>query len=278
MPKPKNPDLGISLTVVVGSLVIVLLLGIFVGLNIEEAHKKTAEKPGNIKASGAIPEDERITKEYFPDSGQSTFSSISVPAVDDQGNGVVTTLDVQVSPGSGKLLTNIDKLFFWVDTQNSIRKATKVAQDITGKDASNYDIVYTVRANASVIEGGSAGAALTIATIAALENKTLNKSVLITGTIEEGGSVGPIGEVVAKAIGAKEHGAQLFLVPNGQGSSKIYRPERNCYSESGFQVCETKTVSEKIYISKDVGIEVKEVKNIREALQYFFGPPKLIEI
>ncbi len=271
MAKQKDTELGVSLTVVVGSIIIVFLLGIFIGLNIENAYFKSVGglKEPTIKAYEIT--DQKIIKEYAPVSTESTFTSIYVPAVDEEGSGVVTSLDVQVSPGSGKILTNIDKLFFWVDTQNSIRKATKVAEDITGKDISKYDIVYTVRANASVIEGGSAGAALTIATIAGLQNKTINNSVMITGTIEEDGTIGPIGEVVAKAIGAKEVGASLFLVPIGQGSSKIYRPERSCYSEAGFQICETRTVGEKIFISKDVGIEVREVANIQQATQYFFG-------
>jgi len=266
MAKQKDAELGVSLTVVVGSLVIVFLLGIFIGVTINIQQPSLSAT--NIQTLDTLSK-ERI-QEYLPAGSKASFASINVPAVDDQGNGVVTALDVQVSPGSGKILTNIDKLFFWVDTQNSIRKATKVAQDITGKDISKYDIVYTVRANASVIEGGSAGAALTIATIAGLQNKTINNSVIITGTIEEDGTIGPIGEVVAKAIGSKEAGASLFLVPKGQGSSKVYRPERACYSEASFQICETKTVSEKIFISKDVGIEVKEVKNINEAVQYFF--------
>ncbi len=273
MAKKKDSQFQVSITVVIGSLVVLFLLGIFVGLYVADKYSVPAELQKTMykDSAGINGQSQDIIKEYITTDGKSTFASIAVPAVDDQGNGVVTFLDVQASPGSGRILTNIDKLFFWVDTQNSIRKATKVAEDITGKDMSKYDIVYTVKANASIIEGGSAGAALAIATIAALENKTIDKKVMVTGTVEEDGRVGPIGEVVAKAIGAKEAGATLFLVPSGQGSSKIYRPERKCYSEAGFQICETRTIAEKIYITKDVGIEVKEVKNIREALQYFFG-------
>ncbi len=264
--KKDNTDHNIRLTVVLGSLIIMFLLGLFLGYSISTTEIEKTSKFDTKK-------DLTITNNQptIPIITGSTFSTINVPAVDDKGNGVVTALDVQVSPGSGRILTNIDKLFFWVDTQNSIKKATKVAQDITGKDLSKYDIIYTVKANASIIEGGSAGAALTIATIAALENKSLNNKVMITGTVEEDGSIGPIGEVVAKAIGAKDIGATLLLVPTGQGSSKIYRPEKKCFTESGVEVCETKTVAEEIFISKDVGIEVKEVSKIQDAMGYFFG-------
>lgn len=261
------------LVVVVGLLIVVLLLGLLLGFYISNSQKVE----GNVKAgtnsveAAAKPSIKEPVVEFIKVNEGSTFVTVAVPAVDDQGNGVVTKLEVQVSAGSGRVLTNIDKLFFWIDTQNSIRKATKVAQDITHKDLSKYDIVYTVKANASVIEGGSAGAALAIGTIAAFGNKTMDNKIMITGTIDDDGKIGPVGEVVAKAIGAKEAGATTFLVPTGQGSSKIYKPEKRCYSEGPIQICETKTTSEKIFISKDVGIEVREVSNIREALQYFFA-------
>jgi predicted S18 family serine protease len=59
-----------------------------------------------------------------------SFASIIVPAVDQEGNGVATELDVQVVPGAGRTLVNVDKLIFWTDTQNSIRTAKSVAEEI----------------------------------------------------------------------------------------------------------------------------------------------------
>ena len=41
-----------------------------------------------------------------------SFSSITVPAVDEEGNGLTTVLTVQILPGEGRVLTNIDKLLF----------------------------------------------------------------------------------------------------------------------------------------------------------------------
>ncbi len=272
----KDVNMQVSLVVAVGSLFILFLLGLFLGVYISPNYQQntggsvlsTQDAQSKIK----IEDIDTGNIQFMRADGESTFASVGVPAVDEEGNGVVTMLNVQVSPnGSGRVLTDIDKLFFWVDTQNSIRTATKVAQEVTKKDISKYDIVYTVRANASVIEGGSAGAALTIATIAALENKTLNKSVMLTGTINEDGTIGPIGEVFAKAVAAKDVGSKLFLVPDGQGSTRVYRPQKNCYKEGYLEICETKTTSEKVFISKDVGIEVKEVKTIQDAVKYFLG-------
>lgn len=69
------------------------------------------------------------------------------------------------------------------------------------------------------IGGGSGGAAMTIATIAAIEGRNISKGVLITGTIGEYHTIGKVGSVEEKAIAAKEWGAKMFIVPIGQNVS-----------------------------------------------------------
>ncbi|HJW96796.1 MAG TPA: S16 family serine protease [archaeon] len=198
-----------------------------------------------------------------------SFATIEMPAVDQNGNGVTTSLDVEVVSGSGKTLTNVDKLFFWTDTQNSIRTAKSVAEQITGKNLNEVDLIYTINANATVIEGPSAGAALTIATIAAIENKSINPDVMITGTINEDGSIGQVGAVLEKAEAAKEIGATLFLVPARQSVQTVYSPERYCRKIGLTQICSFEDTAQTINVSERAGIEVREVTNIGEALQYF---------
>lgn len=198
-------------------------------------------------------------------------SSINVPAVDQEGNGVATVLTVQLIPGFGRILTNIDKLLFWIDTQNSIRTAKKVASDITGVDLSQYDIIYTIKANASVIEGLSAGAALTIATIAAVQNKETNQKVMITGTINSDGTIGPVGEVLSKAKVARDLGMETFLVPVLQGRQVTYKTEKYCEQIGMTQICTIETRPVTVDIANETGIDVVEVKDINEALEYFIA-------
>ena len=200
-----------------------------------------------------------------------SYVSMTIPAVDQEGNGIPTTLEVLVVPGSGKALVNIDKLLFWTDTQNSIRMARNIAEKVTGIDLENYDLIYTIKANASVIEGPSAGAAITIATIAALTGKELNKSVMITGTINHDGSIGPVGEILAKAVAAKSVGAELFLVPLAQSNQITYRSERYCEQIGWTQICTIEQIPVKVNIAEEAGIEVKEVGSIEEAMEYFFS-------
>jgi len=194
-----------------------------------------------------------------------------VPAVNNEGKGVVTLLKVGIEPGTGKVLVNVNQILFWVDTQQSIQIAKRVAQKITGVDLSKYDLIYSIQTNASLIEGPSAGAALTIATIAAIENKTLNNSVMITGTIKPDGTIGPVGGIIPKAQAAKSVGAKIFLVPKGQGTQTNYVPEEHCEHVGSFTFCTTTYKEEKENVGKSVGIEVKEVSNISQALKYFFG-------
>ena len=197
-------------------------------------------------------------------------ASIEIPAVNEDGEGIITTLAVQIKRGSGRILTNIDKLLFWTDTQNSIRIARMVVENITGKSLARYDLIYTIETNASVVEGSSAGAAIVIATIAALEGKRINKSVMITGSINHDGTLGPVGNVMEKAIAAKNAGAKLLLVPLMHAQSMKFERKKYCEKIGTKTLCWTETVPKKIDIEDKVKIRMKEIINIKDALKYFF--------
>jgi uncharacterized protein len=197
-------------------------------------------------------------------------SEIMLVAIDNNDEGVIIPLIVEVRPGNGKVLTDIDKLLFWVDTQFSIQTAKEVAEDVTGIDASNYDITYSIEdENVTIVGGASAGAGLTVATIAALENKTLNENVMITGTINEDGTIGRVGSILEKAKAAKENNADTFLVPRGQGIETYLEPQEECTQTGSITYCETTYKQLFLDIGEDVGIEVIEVNNIRDILKYF---------
>jgi uncharacterized protein len=195
-----------------------------------------------------------------------------VPAVDDQGKGVPTNLRVDVREGSGKVLANIDQLLFITDTQQSIQIARYVAQNLTGRDTSSVDIIYsvTVPTNVSIVGGPSAGAALTIATIAALQGKQLKEGVSITGTINPDGSIGDVGGVTEKAKAAKVRGISLFLVPVGEGTETLVNPVERCHPEPGYTYCETVYERSTINVGSTIGLDVREIKDVREA-ETFFG-------
>jgi uncharacterized protein len=198
-------------------------------------------------------------------------AAIKVPALDDDGKAVVTWLTVDVMPGKGRTLADINQLLFWVDTQYSIQVAKAVAANYTKMDLSKLDITYAIETDADIIAGPSAGAALTVATVSALLNSTPNPNVMITGSILPDGSIGEVGGVVEKAMAAKSVGATLFLVPEGQSKQTQYKQERKCESMVSITYCTTKYLPIKTDIQTTAGIDIKEVSTVNEALKYFLG-------
>jgi len=194
---------------------------------------------------------------------------INLVAVDQDGNGVSTPLIVESKLGNGKTLTNIEKLLFWTDTQQSIQIAKYVAENLTNINASRYDLIYSIESDATVIGGPSAGAALTIATIAALRNEKIRDDVVITGTINGDGTIGEIGGVLEKAKAAKDVGAELLLVPLGQGEQTFLKPKESCTRRGSIIFCRTTYEAVTVNIGQEAGISVLEVENIGDAYKYF---------
>lgn len=191
-------------------------------------------------------------------------------AVTEKGEGVVTPIWVKSEPGSGKILVDIEGLFFWVDTQYSMRLASLVAKDYLNITKEN-NLIYTISANASVVGGPSAGGPLTVATIAALGNRTLKEGVVMTGSVRPDGSIEQVGEILEKAKAAEKEGFETFLIPEGQLVQTRYSRVEECTQAGTFEICRTRYRSRKINIEERVDIEVKEVNNISQTVKYFFA-------
>jgi len=195
--------------------------------------------------------------------------TLEVPAVSAEGEGIMVDINVELKPGSGKTLVNIDQILFWTDTQDSIRVAKSVAENVTGIDMSEYDVIYSIGTDAEAIEGPSAGAAMAIATSLLLENSTLNTSVSVTGALEQDGTITGVGGILEKATAIKNNNMTLFLVPRGQ---KIYterKKEKECHDSSFGLSCHLVTREYTINVEEETGMNVVEVENIKEALIYF---------
>lgn len=264
-------DLKVSFKFIIIALVILFIILILLStlLVLTQTDKNAKEALERNAEESEVEKMERETGSFFSSDG-STKVKMNLPAVDSEGNGVSTTLKVEASPGSGRTLTDIDNLLFWADTQHSIRIARRVAESITGKKTQDYDIVYTIEANASVIGGPSAGSALAIATIAALEGKNPKDNVMITGSINHDGSIGPVSAILEKAKAAKDIGADLFLVPLLQSRGVVYNTTEHCEIFGSTEICTTETRPRKIEVEESIGIDVEEVASVQEAMEYFF--------
>lgn len=190
--------------------------------------------------------------------------SIVAPAVSETDYGYVGTpinIDVKVSSGSGHVYMDTMPMT-QMDMQGSARIASKVAFDITGKNQNNYDVYYIVRSDVPVVGGPSAGATLCVATIAALNNWTLNNNVMMTGMINPDGSIGPVGGILEKIKAAKSKNVDYFLIPKGER-----------YISANI---EGNNTVDAVEYGKEMGIKVIEVKSIDEAL-YYFTNHKIVE-
>lgn len=198
-------------------------------------------------------------------------TTIQLAAVDADDLGVLIPLVVELKPGSGKILMNIDNPSFITDTQESMRTAVHEAARITSYELTTTDILFSLKSNISLVGGPSAGAAMTIAAVSVIINKQLDESVAITGTIRDGGTIGQVGGIVQKAEAAKKAGILLFLVPPGQ--SMVDEPTQQCSEESGqgWKQTECTTSTQNINVSVVVGINVQEVSTIDEALRYMMN-------
>ena len=131
--------------------------------------------------------------------------------------------------------------------------AVVVASQLLGVDPRDYEFSYSVGGR---IDGPSAGAYMTVATLAALQGHDVAQDIFMTGTINPDGTIGPVGGIPQKIEGAAENGARMVLIPAGL---------RYDYdAATGRQV----DVVEK---GRQLGLEVREVSTIFDAYQLLTG-------
>ncbi|MDM7920355.1 MAG: S16 family serine protease [Methanosarcina sp.] len=183
--------------------------------------------------------------------------------------GALINISVEVQPGKGRVLVQTTPLM-GVVFQDAANTAVFVAENETGKQLSSSDIIFSITAKDEIpgVDGPSAGALMTLITISALENSTLNNSITLTGTIDNEGNIGKIGGVLEKATAAEAGGKTLFLLPRENSQLVTYKlRERNIGS---FTVIERvpEIVDAEEYIEKNVGINVEYVDTIDDVLKY----------
>ncbi len=198
--------------------------------------------------------------------------SVPLPAVyaTSEGEvGVLTNLTVWVTNGTGHVFVDTAP-FTQVDMQGSARLSSMVACDITGIDPETRDFFYVLHTDSPVIGGPSAGASMTVATVAALKNWTIDPGVVMTGMINPDGSIGAVGGISAKLNASAEKGAHTFLIPAGQGNMTI--TEHIIKHEGPFVTIEENPVTVNIIsLGKKQGVRVREIDDLRDAIRIYTG-------
>ncbi len=172
--------------------------------------------------------------------------------------GQTADLYMTISRGGGDVFLDTFPLTK-IDTQISTRFAEEIACREAKVDCSTYNFFYKIRASSPIIGGPSASGAIATITLAKLKGLKIKKGISMTGTINSGGLIGPVGGVKEKIKAASEAGIKEVLIP------KI---EIQSFNNSTKKPDVNQSI---INYGKQLGVEVIPVSNIFEAAYYFTG-------
>lgn len=260
---------GSGLLAIVLIAIIAIAFGAGVGLGALLFYPGTATPlPSPTALQAAQPSLQEIA------SQEVLYSTMRVLAVrGDTGKGVVGHVTAEIRPGKGRVLINTNP-FVEPDTQQSAEMAVKIAQLVTNNSLKDRDVIFSFSAESQLVGGPSAGAAMAIATIAALEKKTLRADVALTGTIEADGRIGFVEGVIEKAEAAAQDGVKTFLVPKGLEQLAYYEPHVQREQHGLFIIERVHYVAKKLdlnnYTTTQFGMRTEAVATIYDALKYFF--------
>lgn len=200
---------------------------------------------------------------------ENTAASAKIVAAASSGDtGEIGEVQAEAIPGDGDVLVETSP-FIRADTQLSAKKAKEAAEVYTGKNLDNYNLIYRIEMDSQVVGGPSAGAAMTLATIAAVTGKDVREDAVVTGTITESGRIGRVGEIPVKAQTAGRAGMENFFVPEGQSVKVNYQPVIE-EEKRGFLVYRDvkyrrREFNISSYTRRNFGMETSEVGNIYQA-------------
>ncbi len=184
---------------------------------------------------------------------QGHMKLLAVRETENGYEGGIADLYLEIKPGSGRVFLETFPLTK-TDTQMSTRFAKAIACDALEKDCDDVDFFYTITADSAIIAGPSAGASIAVLTVAMLEGLSLNEKYAITGTINSGGLIGPVGGLKAKVEAAKRAGLKTVFIPAGEIVAKV-----------------DNTTTDLRNLSRELGIGIVEVSTLGESVKKFTG-------
>lgn len=106
-----------------------------------------------------------------------------------------------------------------LDTQADDDEPSRAIVGIRVDQAANIELPVKVRIDAGSVGGPSAGLAFALDIVDELGREVDNgRRIVVTGELDLDGTVGPIGGVKQKTIGARAAGADVFIVPEGNAT------------------------------------------------------------
>ncbi|MAG91125.1 hypothetical protein CMO83_00445 [Candidatus Woesearchaeota archaeon] len=184
---------------------------------------------------------------------QGHMKLLAVRETENGHEGGIANLFLEIKPGSGRVFLETFPLTR-TDTQMSTRFAKAIACDLIDNDCDDVDFFYTITADSAIIAGPSAGSSIAILTVAMLENLDLNEDYAMTGTINSGGLIGPVGGLKAKIEAAKRNDLKRVFIPAGELIVRIDNTTVNLKN-----------------LSEELDIEIAEISTLSEAVKQFTG-------
>ncbi len=171
-------------------------------------------------------------------------------------SGSAAMLILELRPGSERVFLETFPMTK-VTTQASLRFAQQIACKQLELDCSKYDFLFTIRSMPGIVGGPSAGGAAALLATSLLLNKTIPREIAMTGTINSGGMIGPVGGLKYKIEAAAGNGIKTVLLPKGTKDLKE----------------DNKTI-DLIQYGKDLNLTVREVATLGEVLELALDIPQ----
>jgi len=192
--------------------------------------------------------------------------NVKIFAVTESEVGMAADLYLYTIPGTGDVAFITSNSLVGKDTQTTGNIALQIASKKTGVKTSAYNFIFDIRANASEVDGPSAGAAMTLLAYSLLSEKALSNEIGLTGTINNDGSIGVVGGVYPKAKTASEIGIKLLMIPRGEANQVI--------KEDG----KVKSINLLSYAPEKLGLKVVEVTTIDDVIKYAYSDISQIKV
>ena len=174
-------------------------------------------------------------------------ASINIPAVyGDQGS--IIHFDIMGKEGNENIFLKIDPIFA-DNTQESILTAYYLAKNLSNNTNCSYYVI--TNDSSEYLSGPSGGAAFFLGFYSAMTGKKIRDDALVSGTIEQDGTLGPIGGILEKSSVAKSIGKEYFVTPD------LYTGD--------------------VLLIENNGIKAVEVNDVQTLINYMFSKKPLPE-
>jgi hypothetical protein len=147
-------------------------------------------------------------------------------------------------------------------TAKAVSEGIYFAENITGQTASFF-ISYDMHTN--LVSGGSSGAAISLAAIALLSNKTLNENAAITGEIDNEGNFHSVGSVPLKSLAAAKSGFMTMIIPKNSSTILVYEKHpADSFSQHEYYIQKSINLTE--YMKDNYNMQLIEAGNLKDVI------------